>query len=43
VALRSRAIRWLVRRKIGDIAEFDHKALNELTKDKKNTPTWAAR
>ncbi|HOB75420.1 MAG TPA: phospho-N-acetylmuramoyl-pentapeptide-transferase [Phycisphaerae bacterium] len=34
-----RVIRWLMRRKIGDIAEFDHKALNELTKDKKNTPT----
>ena len=34
-----RVIRWLMHRKIGDIAEFDHKALNELTKDKKNTPT----
>jgi phospho-N-acetylmuramoyl-pentapeptide-transferase len=34
-----RVIRWLMRRKIGDIAEFDHQALNELTKDKKNTPT----
>jgi phospho-N-acetylmuramoyl-pentapeptide-transferase len=34
-----RVIRWLMRRKIGDIAEFDHKALNDLTKDKKNTPT----
>ncbi|GMU21015.1 MAG: phospho-N-acetylmuramoyl-pentapeptide-transferase [Phycisphaerae bacterium] len=34
-----RVIRELMRRKVGDQAEFDHKALNELAKDKKNTPT----
>mgnify|MGYP001214633457 CR=1 FL=1 len=34
-----RVIRELIRRKIGDNAEFDHAALNEITKDKKNVPT----
>lgn len=34
-----RVIRWLVRMKIGDHAEFNHGALNELMKDRKNTPT----
>jgi len=34
-----RIIRWLVRMKVGDIPEFDHKALNELTSHKANTPT----
>lgn len=34
-----RVIHWLMCRKIGDLAEFDHKVLNDLTKDKKNTPT----
>jgi len=32
-------IRWLVRKKVGDIPEFDHATLNELTRHKKNTPT----
>ena len=32
-------IRWLMRKKIGDRPEFHHEALNELTKDKANTPT----
>jgi phospho-N-acetylmuramoyl-pentapeptide-transferase len=32
-------IRWLMRKKIGDLPEFNHTALNELTKDKVNTPT----
>ncbi len=34
-----RIIRWLMRKKIGDRPEFNHAALNELTKDKTNTPT----
>jgi phospho-N-acetylmuramoyl-pentapeptide-transferase len=32
-------IRWLIRKKIGDRPEFHHTALNELTKEKANTPT----
>jgi phospho-N-acetylmuramoyl-pentapeptide-transferase len=32
-------IRWLMRKKIGDRPEFHHEALNELTKEKANTPT----
>lgn len=32
-------IRWLMRKKIGDRPEFYHAALNELTKEKTNTPT----
>jgi phospho-N-acetylmuramoyl-pentapeptide-transferase len=32
-------IRWLTRKKIGDQPEFNHAALNELTKEKVNTPT----
>lgn len=32
-------IRWLMRKKIGDRPEFHHTALNELTKEKVNTPT----
>jgi phospho-N-acetylmuramoyl-pentapeptide-transferase len=32
-------IRMLVRLKIGDCAEFDHARLNEMLKDKRNTPT----
>jgi len=32
-------IRWLMRKKIGDRPEFHHAALNELTKEKVNTPT----
>ncbi len=32
-------IRFLVRKKIGDRPEFNHAALNELTKGKANTPT----
>jgi len=34
-----RIIRWLMRMKIGDRPEFHHAALNELTKEKANTPT----
>ncbi|MHC4131515.1 MAG: phospho-N-acetylmuramoyl-pentapeptide-transferase [Planctomycetota bacterium] len=34
-----RIIRWLMRKKIGDRPEFYHDDLNELTKDKANTPT----
>lgn len=34
-----RLIRWLMRMKIGDRPEFHHAALNELTKEKTNTPT----
>jgi phospho-N-acetylmuramoyl-pentapeptide-transferase len=34
-----RIIRWLMRKKIGDRPEFHHAALNELTKEKANTPT----
>ncbi|OHB53854.1 MAG: phospho-N-acetylmuramoyl-pentapeptide-transferase [Planctomycetes bacterium GWF2_50_10] len=34
-----RIIRWLMRKKIGDRPEFNHAALNELTKEKANTPT----
>ncbi len=32
-------IRWLMRKKIGDRPEFHHAALNELTREKANTPT----
>lgn len=32
-------IRWLIGKKIGDRPEFHHAALNELTKEKANTPT----
>ena len=32
-------IRWLMMKKIGDRPEFHHAALNELTKEKANTPT----
>lgn len=32
-------IRWLMRKKIGDLPEFHHAALNELTRQKANTPT----
>lgn len=38
-ALGPRVIRLLVRLKIGDNPEFDHQTLNELTKNKRNTPT----
>jgi len=34
-----RIIRWLIRKKVGDIPEFDHASLNELTRYKANTPT----
>jgi phospho-N-acetylmuramoyl-pentapeptide-transferase len=34
-----RVIRWLMRKKIGDRPEFHHATLNELTKEKANTPT----
>ena len=32
-------IRWLMRKKIGDKPEFNHVGLNELNKEKANTPT----
>ena len=32
-------IRWLMRKKIGDRPEFHHAGLNELMKDRANTPT----
>jgi phospho-N-acetylmuramoyl-pentapeptide-transferase len=38
-ALGPRVIRQLIKLKIGDRPEFDHATLNELTKDKRNTPT----
>jgi phospho-N-acetylmuramoyl-pentapeptide-transferase len=34
-----RIIRWLMTKKIGDRPEFHHATLNELTKEKANTPT----
>lgn len=34
-----RIIRWLLRKKIGDRPEFHHVVLNELTREKTNTPT----
>ncbi len=34
-----KVIRWLMRKKIGDRPEFHHATLNELTKEKANTPT----
>jgi phospho-N-acetylmuramoyl-pentapeptide-transferase len=34
-----RIIRLLIRKKLGDIPDFDHKALNELTQHKANIPT----
>src|SRR5579862_3222907 len=32
-------IRWLMKQKVGDRPEFHNATLNELTKEKKNTPT----
>jgi len=32
-------IRWLMRKKIGDLPEFHHAALNELMRERANTPT----
>jgi len=32
-------IRWLIRMKCGDIPDFDHKELNELTRHKADIPT----
>jgi len=39
IFLGPKIIRWLMRKKIGDRPEFHHAALNELTKEKANTPT----
>ncbi len=39
ILLGPKIIRWLMRKKIGDRPEFHHAALNELTKEKANTPT----
>jgi phospho-N-acetylmuramoyl-pentapeptide-transferase len=39
ILLGPKIIRWLMRKKIGDRPEFYHDHLNELTKDKTNTPT----
>jgi phospho-N-acetylmuramoyl-pentapeptide-transferase len=34
-----RVIRWLIRKRLGDVPDFDHKQLNELTQHKANVPT----
>lgn len=34
-----RVIRMLIRKRLGDVPDFDHKALNELTQHKANIPT----
>ncbi|MHC5083692.1 MAG: phospho-N-acetylmuramoyl-pentapeptide-transferase [Planctomycetota bacterium] len=39
VLLAPRVIRWLMRMKIGDRPEFHHAALNELMRERANTPT----
>ncbi len=39
VTLGPKIIRWLMTKKIGDRPEFHHATLNELTKEKANTPT----
>ena len=39
ILLGPKVIRWLMRKKIGDRPEFHHDTLNELTKEKANTPT----
>ncbi len=39
IVLAPRVIRWLIKQKIGDNPEFDHKDLNQITKSKANTPT----
>lgn len=39
VLLGPKIIRWLMTKKIGDRPEFHHATLNELTKEKANTPT----
>lgn len=39
ILLGPRVIRWLIQKKIGDRPEFYNTALNELTKEKANTPT----
>ena len=39
VLIGPKIIRWLMRKKIGDRPEFHHATLNELTKEKANTPT----
>lgn len=39
VFIAPRVIRWLMRMKIGDRPEFHHAALNELMRDRANTPT----
>ena len=37
--LSPKMIRWLIRQKLGDRPEFDHAALNEITRHKSATPT----
>ncbi len=39
VLIGPRIIRWLMRKKIGDRPEFHHTALNELMRERANTPT----
>jgi len=39
VFIAPKVIRWLMRMKIGDRPEFHHAALNELMRDRANTPT----
>lgn len=34
-----KTIRWLLKRKFGDRPEFEHESLNELTRNKSDTPT----
>lgn len=34
-----RTIRWLIRQKVGDVPEFYNAQLNEITRNKRNTPT----
>lgn len=39
LACGGKVIRWLMKQKVGDMPEFYNATLNELTKNKKNTPT----
>ena len=39
LVLGPKVIRLLIKKKIGDVPEFDHKTLNEITRHKSNTPT----
>ena len=39
ILLGPKIIRWLMRKKIGDRPQFHHEKLNELNREKTNTPT----